>query len=106
MEMMTSQNLKKMERIGVTYHVFPCLGFWNTYPKKNGKIASVKVGRVFPIVIWPEFHMWQHRVDDYREDALHFRRCSVTLHPGLAVFGTDFLTSGRRGAVLPGTPYI
>ena len=37
MEMMTSQNLKKLGRTGVTYPAFPCLGFWNTYPKKNGK---------------------------------------------------------------------
>ena len=30
------------------------------------------MGRVFPIVIWPEFRIRQYGDHDHREDALHF----------------------------------
>ena len=36
------------------------------------KIAQNKVGCVFPVVIWSEFCLEQHRDDDHREDAAHF----------------------------------
>ena len=31
-----------------------------------------KEGYVFPMVIWPEFRMWQYRDDNHQEDAPHF----------------------------------
>ena len=44
------------------------------------KLQCDKVGCVFPMVIWPDFRMWQQRDDDPREDALHFtNRSSLRL---------------------------
>ena len=38
----------------------------------GGLQYSGKVGRVFPMVIWPEFRMGQYWDDDHREDAPQF----------------------------------
>ena len=55
--------------------------FWNrskiffqiSYVLELGfKKSQDKVGCVFPVVIWSELHLGQHRDDDYREDAPHF----------------------------------
>ena len=37
--------------------------------------------RVFPMVIWPEFRMLQHREKGHREYALHFIKLRRYHHP-------------------------
>ena len=45
----------------------------------QGKIENTycqydKVGCVFTMIIWSEFHTGEYRDDDHREDAPHFSR--------------------------------
>ena len=52
-----------------------------------------KVGRVFPMVIWPEIRKWQNRDDDHREDALHCNRKvqQIRFVQYLFIYATSFV---------------